>query len=255
MKYFFLGLLCLGMFTIPSFSYAKEIDTDNDGLSDREEKDIYVTDENNPDTDGDGYLDGAEVWNGFSPHTGGNKKANEEDFDNDGLNNSLEFKFGLNIHNKDTDGDGYEDKVEVLFGYSPASSQTERILERKIVVDRTSQRLYFVVNNIRVLNFPVSTGNPGSETPGGQFSIQNKIEEKSYIGPGYNLPGVKWNMMFQPMYYLHAAYWHNDFGKRTHSHGCINLRLEDAEVLYKLVEEGFPVEVIGETPKKYSISA
>ena len=44
----------------------KEIDSDNDGLRDWEEK-IYGTDPRNPDTDGDGYLDGEEVASGYDP--------------------------------------------------------------------------------------------------------------------------------------------------------------------------------------------
>jgi thrombospondin type 3 repeat protein len=42
------------------------LDTDNDGLSDINEA-IYGTDINNPDSDGDGYLDGEEVENGYDP--------------------------------------------------------------------------------------------------------------------------------------------------------------------------------------------
>ena len=43
------------------------IDSDNDGLTDAEEK-IYGTNPFNPDTDGDGYLDGAEVKGGYNPN-------------------------------------------------------------------------------------------------------------------------------------------------------------------------------------------
>jgi len=42
------------------------IDSDQDGLSDAEEK-TYGTDPHNPDTDGDGYSDGAEVKAGYDP--------------------------------------------------------------------------------------------------------------------------------------------------------------------------------------------
>jgi len=44
----------------------EDCDTDNDGLSDKLEEGLF-TDINNPDTDGDGFLDGAEVLSGFSP--------------------------------------------------------------------------------------------------------------------------------------------------------------------------------------------
>ncbi len=43
------------------------IDSDNDGLFDREEVKTYKTDPLNPDTDGDGYKDGEEVKNGYNP--------------------------------------------------------------------------------------------------------------------------------------------------------------------------------------------
>ena len=46
------------------------IDSDNDGLTDDEEK-IYGTDPYNPDTDGDGYMDGAEVKGGYNPSGSG----------------------------------------------------------------------------------------------------------------------------------------------------------------------------------------
>lgn len=41
-------------------------DTDSDGLSDREEA-LYGTDFRNPDTDGDTFLDGNEVFHGYNP--------------------------------------------------------------------------------------------------------------------------------------------------------------------------------------------
>jgi hypothetical protein len=41
-------------------------DADMDGLSDTREA-VYGTDPNNPDSDGDGYLDGAEVDKGYNP--------------------------------------------------------------------------------------------------------------------------------------------------------------------------------------------
>ncbi|MFA5184468.1 MAG: hypothetical protein WC456_02965 [Patescibacteria group bacterium] len=44
------------------------IDTDNDGLSDYEEVKIYRTNPLSADTDGDSYLDGAEVKSGYDPN-------------------------------------------------------------------------------------------------------------------------------------------------------------------------------------------
>lgn len=44
----------------------QDVDTDQDGLTDAREATIG-TDPANPDSDGDGYVDGEEVKNGFSP--------------------------------------------------------------------------------------------------------------------------------------------------------------------------------------------
>jgi hypothetical protein len=45
------------------------MDTDNDGLRDYDETDIYGTDPENSDSDGDGYPDGEEVKRGFDPNS------------------------------------------------------------------------------------------------------------------------------------------------------------------------------------------
>lgn len=43
-------------------------DTDNDGLFDKEEVDVYLTNPLNPDTDGDTFKDGDEVKKGYNPN-------------------------------------------------------------------------------------------------------------------------------------------------------------------------------------------
>ncbi|MEK6545502.1 MAG: hypothetical protein AABZ28_03105 [Nitrospinota bacterium] len=43
-------------------------DSDTDGLFDREEVDVYLTDPLNPDTDGDTFADGMEVEGGYDPN-------------------------------------------------------------------------------------------------------------------------------------------------------------------------------------------
>ena len=43
------------------------VDSDWDGVPDWDEENIYFTDANNSDTDGDGYLDGEEINAGYDP--------------------------------------------------------------------------------------------------------------------------------------------------------------------------------------------
>jgi lipoprotein-anchoring transpeptidase ErfK/SrfK len=62
-------------------------------------------------------------------------------------------------------------------------------------------------------------------------------------GPGYDLPNVQWVMYFYRDYSLHGAYWHNNFGQPM-SHGCVNMRNEDAKWLYDWAPEGTSVMVI-----------
>lgn len=52
-------------------------DSDTDGLTDRAEVKIYKTNPLNPDTDGDGHKDGAEVINGYDPLKGNGAKLFE----------------------------------------------------------------------------------------------------------------------------------------------------------------------------------
>jgi hypothetical protein len=51
-----------------TLSASSTLDSDGDGLTDYQEVCIYGTDPHNPDTDGDGYQDGAEVKSGYNPN-------------------------------------------------------------------------------------------------------------------------------------------------------------------------------------------
>jgi hypothetical protein len=52
----------------------KTMDSDHDGLSDYDEINIYHTDPNLADTDGDGYLDGDEIAHSYDPNKSGDDK-------------------------------------------------------------------------------------------------------------------------------------------------------------------------------------
>ncbi len=228
--------------------HADVLDSDHDGLTDIEETTLYATDPNNADTDGDSFLDGREVDSGYSPHKGNSARLSQDDFDGDGLNDALEVRFHTNMGSADTDGDAHPDLDEVLHGYNPASATTDVRLPRAVIVDRSTQRMSYQVSGIEMKNFPVSTGNPFTPTPAGTFAVQAKREYVDYIGVGYSFPHTRWNLQFLPHYYLHTAYWHNDFGIRTRSHGCVNMREADAAFLFKYLDVGVPVTVTGTTP-------
>ena len=87
-------------------------DTDDDGLLDTEETDMYLTDPNDEDTDDDGVGDGDEVIFGFDPLN--------PDTDGDGLNDGQEeYEIGTDSAVVDSDGDGSSDGDEVNAGTDP----------------------------------------------------------------------------------------------------------------------------------------
>ncbi len=245
-------MILLGTFFVLPVQAA---DFDQDGLSDHDEINVYYTDYQRADSDGDGFSDGDEVAAGYSPHMGSSTRMYEFDYDGDGLNDWVEQWFGSDIAQADSDGDGFSDFDEVMEGYDPDDASPARKFgdSRRVLVDRTTQQLGYYVDGIQIVGYPVSTGNPNTETPEGVFHIERKVEIKDYRGADYFVPDVKWNLQFKPMYYMHTAYWHDDFGKRTHSHGCINLREADAQLLYSYLDVGVPIEVVGETPSGYRV--
>lgn len=83
-----------------------DVDWDADGLTNREEK-RFKTDRKNPDTDGDGLTDGAEVREFVS-------NPRSIDTDGDRLNDGDEVtRYQTSLTDVDTDGDGLEDGDEV----------------------------------------------------------------------------------------------------------------------------------------------
>jgi len=113
-----------------------------------------------------------------------------------------------------------------------------------IEIQLAAQSLTAYKDNEVVRTAKISSGLHGGKdtaTPTGTFHIQIKVAGV-HMGNGqitadplaYELPGVPWVGYFELEHgvALHGAYWHNDFG-RPRSHGCINLRPEDALWLYR----------------------
>ena len=171
------------------------------------------------------------------------------DTDGDGLFDDIEKKIGTDIFSADTDGDGYLDGNEVERGFDPLRGKRMRLKNKNVKVDLSSQRLSYYVGNVKVGEISVSTGVLSSPTPTGEFKIMRKLETHLYSGPGYYLPNTKWNLEFKRSFYLHGAYWHNQFGVKPMSHGCVNIGYKDAEKLYWFLDVGDKVKVVGKTPR------
>ncbi len=129
----------------------------------------------------------------------------------------------------------------VSWDYS--TDPSELALEgRWIDVDLSAQRVFAYEGDKRVKTFVVSTGVSRYPTVMGQFRVYVKYVADDMAGPGYYLPDVPYTMYFYRGYALHGTYWHNNFGTPM-SHGCVNLRTEDAEWLFKFASVGTLVNV------------
>lgn len=169
-------------------------------------------------------------------------QASDEDRDNDGLSNDAEIQiFGTNPDNPDSDFDKASDGQEIADKSDPLKSDgsiytTEELSAlagpRRIEIDLSDQRLRYYAGNLLVGEIPISAGTAKHPSPLGKFSVLSKIPVKAYSGPDYYLPNTKWNLNFYKGYYIHGAYWHNDFGIRPRSHGCINISYRNMPQLY-----------------------
>jgi lipoprotein-anchoring transpeptidase ErfK/SrfK len=114
--------------------------------------------------------------------------------------------------------------------------------ERWIDVDLTNQAVYAYEGDTIANSFIVSTGTWLTPTVTGQYKVYVKYRSASMSGPGYYLPDVPYIMYFYKSYGLHGTYWHNNFGTPM-SHGCVNLRTDDAAWLYNWASIGTVVNV------------
>jgi len=112
--------------------------------------------------------------------------------------------------------------------------------ERWIDVDLTTQTLVAYEGTRPIFATLVSTGRsgPGHETPVGVHRIWVKLAEDTMDdldvtdqASNYAIEGVPWVQYFSEGIGLHAAFWHDDFG-RPRSHGCVNLSPRDARRLF-----------------------
>ena len=100
-----------------STTVSKNVDSDDDGLSNWDEVNVYGTNPHRKDTDGDGLDDGEEVKMGADPL--------KEDTDGDGIPDGEEIRIGTDPLNNDTDSDGIPDGKELKLETNPLSNDTD----------------------------------------------------------------------------------------------------------------------------------
>ncbi len=132
-------------------------DSDDDGLSDKDEVQTYKTNPNKADTDGDGLTDKDEVLTYKSDPT-------KADGDGDYLPDSLEIKtYHTDPAKADSDGDGWNDYAEIILLTDPvnANSKPTKATANLFYGPGANQGLDLTGNFIYAVAF-------GNERPGGK---------------------------------------------------------------------------------------
>lgn len=135
----------------------------------------------------------------------------------------------------------------------------KKLVEMRIVVDKTTQMASVYRNDELVKTFPVCTGKRGADdSASGTFFIylryaSQDMRGRNGDGSPYFSPGVRWVSYYHGGEGFHTASW-NYKGIATGdaanhgSHGCINMYEQDAHWIFENCPRGTIVQVVGTTP-------
>lgn len=135
----------------------------------------------------------------------------------------------------------------------------KKLVEMRIVVDKTTQTASVYRNDELVKTFPVCTGKRGADdSASGTFFIylryaSQDMRGRNGDGSPYFSPGVRWVSYYHGGEGFHTASW-NYKGIATGdaanhgSHGCINMYEQDARWIFENCPRGTIVQIVGTTP-------
>jgi hypothetical protein len=123
--------------------------------------------------------------------------------------------------------------------------------QKRIDVNLTTQTLTCYEVDKLVFSTKVSTGQGVLlATPAGDHNINDKLPSRNMSTSSpladdiIPLMGVPWCSFFTDKgHAFHGTYWHNNFGY-TMSHGCVNMRNEDALWLFRWGQPAAPFDAI-----------
>lgn len=136
------------------------------------------------------------------------------------------------------------------------SSISPDLPDKKIVVDLTHQTLSAFEGSREVFYATVSTGakynfegevvEEAWSTPVGDYHVVNRkfvslhMAGGNTAASGYEDFAVSYTSIFASGgVSFHSTYWHNAWGS-TMSHGCVNMKPEDAKFIYRWTQPGTP---------------
>lgn len=157
-----------------------------------------------------------------------------------------EFRGGVSVAVANVDQDS---KPELITMPMRKVIEGRLDLYKYIEVDLSEQKLRAYRNGAIEREFLISSGIDKYPTPTGETTVTAKILKHDYewtYGPNhpdnYDLKEVPNNLRFRPHYYIHHAYWHNNFGHKM-SHGCVNVDLKNSQWVYDWADIGDTVVI------------
>ncbi len=124
--------------------------------------------------------------------------------------------------------------------------------ERWVLVDIGSQTATAMIGDQPYYTALVTTGVDGWDTPVGTWFIQYRVENETMTSASigadeyYVLDDVLYTQYFTNVgHALHLNYWRDDsyFGNTRSSHGCVGMRLADAEFFWNFANVGTRVTI------------
>jgi lipoprotein-anchoring transpeptidase ErfK/SrfK len=149
------------------------------------------------------------------------------------------------------------DPITVAFAVLKPEVLRVKVRRTAIVILRDSKQLRFYLDQKLDRTFPVATGQAAYPTPTGSFEIANMqrnpwwnpppspwaaTSEPIPPGPGNPL-GTRWMGLSEPYVGIHGTPDAASIGYSA-SHGCIRMRIPDAEWLFEHVKVGTPVFIV-----------
>ncbi|QTH41834.1 L,D-transpeptidase [Cohnella sp. LGH] len=132
--------------------------------------------------------------------------------------------------------------------------------EQFIMIDKSTNKLYFFEQGKLIKSFSVATGKKPSYTPEGLFTIREKIKNRPYYkekikgGDPKNPLGDRWlglkvtiNGKTSYAYGIHGNNNEKSIGKYV-SAGCIRMHNKEVRWLYDQVKTSTPVLIVKELP-------
>lgn len=144
--------------------------------------------------------------------------------------------------------EGSVTKREPKYSVKAKYRGTEDLGDSYVEVDLTNQHVYLFQDGTLIYETLCVSGNMSStqraQTPAGIFGLTYKTTDAVLRGSTY-AEHVSYWMPYYGNYGMHDATWRDEFGGDIYmtqgSHGCVNLPLDAAAVIYNYVSTGSPV--------------